>query len=88
MEKLMGDEVKIARLEVRQDEHIRNFDRHCVEESDNFDALFNQVRKLENTLSSVEKALSNQKGFIGGVVFCTGGLFAVVVAGLNYFIKP
>jgi hypothetical protein len=88
MEKLMGDEVKIARLEVRQDEHIRNFDRHCVEESDNFDALFTQVRKLEAALISIDKTLSNQKTFIGSMMLFISSTFAIVVAGLNYFIKP
>jgi hypothetical protein len=82
------DEIKIARLEVKQEEHMRQFERHCAEESDNFDALFNQTRKLESSLEKVNSVLSSQRGFIGGVVFCVGGLFAIIVASLNYFIKP
>jgi hypothetical protein len=81
------DTVKIACLEVRQEEHMRNFSRHCAEEEVNFNALFAQIRSLEGTLASMEQKLSSQKGFIAGVVFCTTGLFAIVVAGLNYFIK-
>ena len=84
----MCDEIKIARLEVKQEEHIKQFERHCVEESGNFDALFSQTRKLETSLEKVNSVLSSQRGFIGGVVFCVGGLFAVIVAVLNHFIKP
>jgi hypothetical protein len=87
VEKLMCDEVKIARLEVRQDEHMRNFERHCAEESDSFDALFNQVRKLEASLNSIDRALSNQKTFIGAMVLFLSSIFAVVGLAVQYFGK-
>jgi hypothetical protein len=69
------------------EENMRNFNKHCAEEEVNFNALFDRFRVMETTLASLEQTLSSQKGFIGGVVFCTGGLFAIAVAGLNYFIK-
>jgi hypothetical protein len=78
---------KITRLEFRQDEHIRNFEKHCAEESDNFDALFDQVRKLETALNSIDKTLSNQKTVIGTIVLFTSAIFSVVVAVTQYFGK-
>jgi hypothetical protein len=87
MEKPMCDESKIARLKVKQEEHMRNFEKHCSEESENFDALFTQVRKLEASHNSIDKTLSNQKTFIGAMVLFIGSLFSVVVVVVQYFGK-
>jgi hypothetical protein len=81
------DSIKIVRLEVKQEEHMRQFEKHCAEESSNFNALFAQTRKLEASLVSIDQTLSNQRSFIGAIVLYTGGLFAVVVAAVQYFVR-
>jgi hypothetical protein len=79
--------IKIARLEIKQEEHMKQFEKHCAEESSNFDALFAQTRKLEASLVSIDKTLSNQRSFIGAIVLYTVSLFSVIVAAVQYFGK-
>jgi hypothetical protein len=87
MEKPMCDEIKIARLEVRQDEHMRNFASHCADEDKNFDALFDQVRELNKALASIDKTLSNQKTVIGTTILLVGAIFSLIGLAVQYFGK-
>lgn len=60
---------------------------HTRQDADNFDKLNVRFDKLEAQFKLVHDELTRYKGFVGGVVWVVGALFAVAVTALELLRK-
>lgn len=60
---------------------------HTKQDADNFAKLNERFDKLEEQFKLVHDELTRYKGFVGGVVWVVGALFAVAVTALELLRK-
>lgn len=62
----------------------RLLELHTQQDEDNFGILRTEITALRTEVKQLQATLTSYKGFIGGVVFVVGALFAVVALAVSY----
>lgn len=62
----------------------RLLELHTQQDEDNFGILRTEITALRADVAELQATLTSYKGFIGGVVFVVGALFAAVALAVSY----